>query len=1129
MKKSNARRFLSLLLALALALSLAPTALLEGEGDTAGPSGVTGIVLTGQGFHDNSITMERSGGDGYRLEVTLEPEEVNNPNTRVIWSSADESIATVRDTDNGHVGYIVGVSPGETEVTVKAGDIERKIKVTVSGIVLKTTSLTIPQNTSSSIKEGTDYVLYGRAADASGTAGDGNASITAASDKQDTVRVVSSGEKGTFLIDGVKEGRATITITVMVGSTPYTASLPVEVTANEAESIAATASASKPLKFSTLEQLINQQCQEMVQGDDNTLASITGLSVSTDEGTLYLGYTSSEDTGAGVGSARTYYVRSAPRGPYISEITFVPNPSYTGETATITFTGNAVNGRTFKGKIRVTLEEAEADISINAEHGNPVKLPGNLFSEACYRETGTPLSYVVFTLPPANQGVLYRDYKSEMDYAAKITAGEQYSQSQLNEITFVPAQGFVGTVQIGYAGYSVSGGKFTGEVVVNVTQGLDVNITYNDEGRGRINFRAGDFDSFCTGITGRRVSYVSFTPPPASQGKLYYGGRDVTVTEGTNYYYWGEPSISNVSFVAADGFHGIVRIPFAGCDVEGETFSGTVELHFQSDGAGDISYPCTAGSSARLDAADFNEMSLELTGQRLHYVTFQHLPDFTQGALYHNRTSAGSIGTRVSTSSKYYNSAAPYLSNISFWATDSFRGTVEIPFTGCSVTGETFTGLLVIGGSGGNGNGSTNSGSGTRTVSYSTTGRQTVTFASEDFNSICMSATNSALNYLRLSLPASNQGILYFNYLPGEASEALSETENLHLAGEKSVSKVTFLPAYGFSGIVSIPFTAWAISGAQVQGTVEISVRATGAMGTTVQYATYGSPVTFASYDFQAAAGGNQPVSIRLTELPDASTGKLYYQYISPTKYSWEANTTTDYRLNSDPMISNLTFVPKAGYLGVTNIPYTATNADGSTYSGQIRITMEATYSSAQFRDLDGLPAQTVSAVDFLRGLGVVNGMTATEYGPDQPIRRGDFCLMLCRAFQFDASSGSARFFRDVPSNAYYAQAVNILSALGVVNGTGNNYFQPNTSISRQDAALMVQRTLQAANMPADNGTAQQLNAFADGGQVSGYAQGAVSGLVQMGLFPTIGNRIAPQEALTRADMAVLLHRTMTQ
>ena len=71
MKHPTRRRVLSLLLSLLLALSLAPTALLEGE---EAPSGVTGIVLSGQGFHDNAITMERSGGDGYRLEVTLEPE-----------------------------------------------------------------------------------------------------------------------------------------------------------------------------------------------------------------------------------------------------------------------------------------------------------------------------------------------------------------------------------------------------------------------------------------------------------------------------------------------------------------------------------------------------------------------------------------------------------------------------------------------------------------------------------------------------------------------------------------------------------------------------------------------------------------------------------------------------------------------------------------------------------------------------------------------------------------------------------------------------------------------------------------------------------------------------------------------
>ena len=41
----------------------------------------------------------------------------------------------------------------------------------------------------------------------------------------------------------------------------------------------------------------------------------------------------------------------------------------------------------------------------------------------------------------------------------------------------------------------------------------------------------------------------------------------------------------------------------------------------------------------------------------------------------------------------YFNIATPYLSNLSFWATESFRGGVEIPFTGCAVSGETFTAI----------------------------------------------------------------------------------------------------------------------------------------------------------------------------------------------------------------------------------------------------------------------------------------------------------------------------------------------------------------------------------------------------------------------------------------------------
>lgn len=46
---------------------------------------------------------------------------------------------------------------------------------------------------------------------------------------------------------------------------------------------------------------------------------------------------------------------------------------------------------------------------------------------------------------------------------------------------------------------------------------------------------------------------------------------------------------------------------------------------------------------------------------------------------------------------------------------------------------------------------------------------------------------------------------------------------------------------------------------------------------------------------------------------------------------------------------------------------------------------------------------------------------------------------------------------------------------------------------------------------------------------MNSYAQGAVAGLLQLGLLPVSGNQLSPRADLTRADMAVLLHRAMTQ
>ena len=135
---------------------------------------------------------------------------------------------------------------------------------------------------------------------------------------------------------------------------------------------------------------------------------------------------------------------------------------------------------------------------------------------------------------------------------------------------------------------------------------------------------------------------------------------------------------------------------------------------------------------------------------------------------------------------------------------------------------------------------------------------------------------------------------------------------------------------------------------------------------------------------------------------------------------------------------------------------------------------------------------------------------------------------MLFRAFQF-AGAGSTQSFRDVPGDAYYAQAVNTLRSLGIVDGVGGNLFMPDGTLSRQDASLMVQRTLRTAGLPAADGNAGVLTNYPDGQQVATYAVGGVACMVEQGLLPDVYGQLAPAAPLTRADMAVLLHRAMTK
>jgi hypothetical protein len=94
--------------------------------------------------------------------------------------------------------------------------------------------------------------------------------------------------------------------------------------------------------------------------------------------------------------------------------------------------------------------------------------------------------------------------------------------------------------------------------------------------------------------------------------------------------------------------------------------------------------------------------------------------------------------------------------------------------------------------------------------------------------------------------------------------------------------------------------------------------------------------------------------------------------------------------------------------------------------------------------------------------LGVVNGVSDTEFGPNKLINRGDIATMIVRAFDDTVSfvpDTEAMPFVDVPQ--YYAvSSIKDAYSAGIVNGVTETEFKPFANAKRAEAVVMLQRAL---------------------------------------------------------------------
>ncbi len=158
---------------------------------------------------------------------------------------------------------------------------------------------------------------------------------------------------------------------------------------------------------------------------------------------------------------------------------------------------------------------------------------------------------------------------------------------------------------------------------------------------------------------------------------------------------------------------------------------------------------------------------------------------------------------------------------------------------------------------------------------------------------------------------------------------------------------------------------------------------------------------------------------------------------------------------------------------------------------------------------------------------GVINGTSANTYSPAKRINRADFAIMLVRAF--DVTEGDGEHFADVSANKYYAEELRLAKANGIVGGIGDNKFNPEGEITRQDMMVMLSRALKAVGKELDAADESVLAQFADSAQITDYARDAVAQLIKVGAIAGANGRINPTGRATRAEVAVMLSRVLAK
>ena len=175
-----------------------------------------------------------------------------------------------------------------------------------------------------------------------------------------------------------------------------------------------------------------------------------------------------------------------------------------------------------------------------------------------------------------------------------------------------------------------------------------------------------------------------------------------------------------------------------------------------------------------------------------------------------------------------------------------------------------------------------------------------------------------------------------------------------------------------------------------------------------------------------------------------------------------------------------------------------------------------------EFKDLAGY-SWAEEAINSMTAKGIIGGKTTDKFSPADNITRAEFAALISRMLKYNEDIQGDVTFNDVKTDNWFYKSVLTVFMNGLINGKSTTSFNPNENITREEMSKIIGLILTQSSYKKQD--KKSLTNFSDGNIIASWAEEGAAISVYNGVIQGANGKFNPKANATRAEAAVMLFR----